>query len=245
MTSKHYRTIWLSDIHLGSRGCNVDQLLDFLKHNESDYLILVGDIIDFWALKRHVFWPATLNIVIQKVLKKSRRGTKVIFIPGNHDEVLREYTGLSFGDIELHENYIHALADGRTIYCVHGDIFDVVTRYHKWLAVIGDVGYESLLWLNRIQNKIRSWFGFGHWSLSAFVKYRVKEAVNFISDYEDNVIKEAKHLNVDGVLCGHIHHAEIREGEITYLNTGDWVESCTAIVEHHDGKLELIRWLDK
>lgn len=244
--TKHYRTIWLSDIHLGSRGCNADQLLDFLKHNESDNLILVGDIIDFWALKRHVFWPSTLNTVVQKVLKKSRHGTRVIFIPGNHDEALRDYTGLSFGEIEIHENYIHTLADGRTIFCVHGDIFDVVTRYHKWLAVIGDVGYESLLWLNRIQNKVRMFLGFGHWSLSAYVKYRVKEAVSFISDYEENVIKEAKHLNVDGVLCGHIHHAEIREIEdMIYLNTGDWVESCTAIVEHHDGKLELIRWLDK
>ncbi len=244
--TKHYRTIWLSDIHLGSRGCNTEQLLDFLKHNESDNLILVGDIIDFWALKRHIFWSPSMNTIIQKVLKKARRGTEVIYICGNHDENLRDYVGLSFGEVTIHDDYIHTLANGKKIYCVHGDIFDVVTRYHKWLAVIGDIGYESLLWLNRIQNKLRAVLGFGHWSLSAFIKYRVKEAVSFISDYEENVIKEAKHLNVDGVLCGHIHHAEIREdGEIVYLNTGDWVESCTAIVEHHDGKLELIRWLDK
>lgn len=241
-----YRTIWLSDIHLGSRGCNADQLLDFLKHTESEYLILVGDIIDFWALKRHIFWPTTMNTIIQKVLRKARHGTKVIFIPGNHDEALRDYIGLSFGDIELHETFTHELKDGRKILCLHGDIFDVVTKYHKWLAILGDIGYESLLWLNRVQNKLRSIIGFGHWSLSAFIKYRVKEAVNFISDFEDNVVRGAKQLGVDGVLCGHIHHAEIRDvNGMLYLNTGDWVESCTAIVETTDGQLKLIRWMEK
>jgi UDP-2,3-diacylglucosamine pyrophosphatase LpxH len=244
--TQHYRTIWLSDIHLGSRGCNADQLLDFLKHNESDSLILVGDIIDFWALKRHVFWPSSMNTIIQKVLKKSRHGTNVVYIAGNHDEPLRDYIGLTFGDILIQDNYIHELADGRKIYCVHGDIFDVVTRYHKWIAVLGDIGYESLLWFNRIQNKARAYLGFGQWSLSQFIKYKVKEAVSFISDYEENVVKEAGHLNVDGILCGHIHSAEIRDiNGMLYLNTGDWVESCTAIVEHFDGTLELIKWLEK
>ncbi len=242
----HYRTIWLSDIHLGSRGCNADQLLDFLKNTESDYLILVGDIIDFWALKRHVFWPTSMNTIIQKVLRKARHGTKIIFIPGNHDEILREYIGLSFGDIELHDNYTHTLADGRKVFCIHGDIYDVITRYHKWIAVLGDIGYETLLWINRIQNKVRTIIGLGHWSLSAFIKYRVKEAVSFIGDYEDTVAKEAKHLNVDAILCGHIHHAEIKYiNGIQYINTGDWVESCTAIVEHQTGELELIKWLEK
>lgn len=248
MTSSiaHYRTIWISDLHLGSRGCNVDALLHFLKHTDSEYLFLVGDIIDFWALKRRVYWPTSMNTVVQKILKKARHGTKVIFITGNHDENLREYVGLSFGDIELCNDYIHTLLDKRKIFCVHGDIFDVVTKYHKWVAVLGDVGYEFLLWLNRIQNNIRSYLGFGHWSLSAYIKLRVKEAVQFISDYEHNVVREAKYFNVDGVLCGHIHHAEIKDIDgILYMNTGDFVESCTAVVEHNEsGKIELLNWLD-
>jgi UDP-2,3-diacylglucosamine pyrophosphatase LpxH len=241
----HYRTIWLSDIHLGTRDCQADALLNFLKDTESDNLILVGDIIDFWAIKRTPYWPTSHNTIIQKVLKKVRHGTKVIFIAGNHDESLREHVGLSFGGVEIHENYTHTLTDGRTIFCVHGDIYDVITRYHRWLAILGDVGYTGLLWLNRIQNKIRASIGFGHWSLSAYVKSRVKDAVSFISDYEANVVKEAKQLGVTGVLCGHIHHAEMRTIDgVLYLNTGDWVESCTAIVEHLDGSLELIKWME-
>ncbi len=245
MTQTHYRTIFLSDIHLGSKGCNAEQLLDFLKHTDSDYLILVGDIIDFWALKRSTYWPTTHNTVVQKVLKKAKHGTKVIFIPGNHDEKLREYIGLSFGEIELHEDYIHTLVDSRKVFCVHGDIFDVITRYHKWIAVLGDIGYESLLWLNRVQNKIRDWWGLGYWSLSAYVKHKVKGAVSFISNYEENVVREAKHLDVDIVLCGHIHSLALHEiNGIIYANTGDWVESCSGIVEHHDGTLEGFNWVD-
>lgn len=241
----HYRTIWLSDIHLGSKGCQSSKLLNFLKNTESDYLILVGDIIDFWALSRSVYWPTAHNTIIQKILRKARHGTTVIYIPGNHDENLREYIGISLGDITLHENYTHTLSDGRTAFCIHGDEYDVVTRYHKWLAVIGDIGYEALLKINRIQNKIRAKLGLGHWSLSSYVKHRVKEAVNFISDYEETVAKEAKKMDVDMVLCGHIHSAEIKQMEdIVYINTGDWVESCTAIVEHHTGELELIKWVD-
>ena len=240
---KHYRTIWLSDIHLGTKGCQSELLLELLRETDSDYLILVGDIVDFWALKRTPYWPASHNTIVQKVLKKARHGTKVIFIPGNHDESLREFVGLTFGEIELHENYTHILADGRTIHCVHGDIYDVITRYHKWLAVLGDMGYTFLLWANRIQNKFRSFFGFGYWSLSAYIKSKVKDAVNFISDYEENVVHEAKQLGVDGVLCGHIHHAEVKElDNILYLNTGDWVESCTAIIEHENGQVELLQW---
>jgi UDP-2,3-diacylglucosamine pyrophosphatase LpxH len=245
MSATSYRTIWLSDIHLGSKGCNAEQLLTFLKYHDSEYLILVGDIIDFWSLKRSTFWPTSHNTVVQKVLKKAKHGTKVIFIPGNHDEALREYIGLSFGDIELHNDYIHTLADGRTIFCLHGDLYDVITRYHKWVAVLGDIGYELLLKVNKLQNIIRIKCGFGYWSLSSYVKHKVKSAVSFIGDYED-VVKGAKDLNVDGVLCGHIHYAEIKYiDDILYLNTGDWVESCTAIVEHHDGQLELIKWKDE
>lgn len=242
----HYRTIWISDLHLGSKGCNAEHLLNFLKHTDSDYLFLVGDIIDCWALSRNIYWPTTHNTIIQKILKKARHGTKVIFIPGNHDENIRQYVGLSFGDIEIHENYTHTLLDGTRIFCVHGDLYDVVTRCHRWLAIVGDVGYEFLLWANRIQNRIRSTLGLGHWSLSAFIKNKVKEAVNFISDYQSTVVKEAVSLGVDGVLCGHIHHAKIEAmGDITYYNTGDWVESCTSIVEKTDGTIELINWLEK
>lgn len=238
-----YRTIWISDIHLGTKDCQAEALLEFLKKTESEYLILVGDIIDFWALKRKSYWPTSHNTVVQKVLKKARHGTKVIFIPGNHDESLREYEGFVFGDIEIHNSYLHTLSDGRQIYCIHGDEFDIVTRYHKWLAVLGDVGYTFLLWLNRITSRIRSKLKMNSWSLSAFIKHKVKQAVSFISNFEDNVVNEALKLNVDGVLCGHIHHATIEQHDkILYLNTGDWVESCTAIVEHADGKLELIRW---
>lgn len=240
-----YRTIWLSDVHLGSKGCQATKLLEFLRDTESDYLILVGDIIDFWALKRSPIWPTDHNTVVQKTLGKARRGTKVIFIPGNHDETLRQYVGLSFGDITLYEHYTHILADGRKIFCVHGDIFDVVTRYHKWVAILGDMGYNFLLWLNRIHNNIRAIFNLGYWSLSSYVKHKVKTAVNFISDYEENVVREAIDMDVDGVLCGHIHHAEIKQiGDILYINTGDWIESCTAVVEHYDGQLELIRWVE-
>ena len=238
---KHYRTIWLSDIHLGTKDCQAELLLNFLKSCDSDYLILVGDIIDFWALKRVAFWPTTHNTIIQKALKKARQGTKIIFIPGNHDESLREYTGNTFGGIELHEDYIHTLANGNTIFCIHGDIYDVITRYHKWLAILGDVGYTILLNINRIQNNIRTRFGYNQWSLSAYIKSKVKDVVSFISEYEDSVVHEAKQLGVTGVLCGHIHHAEIKQlGDVLYLNTGDNVESCTAIVEEDEGDLVLL-----
>lgn len=239
-----YRTIWLSDIHLGTKGCQVEKLLDFLKQTESEYLIFVGDIIDFWSLKRASYWPTSHNTVVQKVLKKARHGTKVIFIPGNHDEVLREFIGLSFGEITIFEDYIHTLQNGKKIFCLHGDVFDVVTKYHKWIAVLGDIGYNFLLWLNRILNDLRSKFGFGYWSLSAFIKYKVKEAVSFIGEFENNIIKEGNQLNVDAVLCGHIHHAEIKKiDNMVYLNTGDVVESCTAIVETIDGNIQLLNFL--
>lgn len=238
-----YRTIWLSDIHLGSNGCQAEMLLDFLKEHESDTLILVGDIIDFWSLKRKPFWPESHNTVVQKVLKKARHDTRVIYIPGNHDEYLREYLDHTFGNIEMHREYIHTLADGRRILCVHGDDFDVITRYHRWVAKLGDVGYDFLMWANRQFNSLRARLGMGFWSLSAFIKHKVKQAVSFIGDYEESVVKAAEERGVDGILCGHIHHAEIKQmGDVLYLNTGDWVESCTAIVEHFDGTLELIRW---
>lgn len=243
MEPTRYRTIWISDIHLGTKGCQSDKLHNFLKSTESDTLFLVGDIIDFWAMKRGSKWTADHNLIVQKVLKKARHNTRVVYIPGNHDEALREYCGMSFGGIELHHEFIHTTADGKKILCVHGDDFDIITRYHKWVAILGDIGYTVLLVANHKFNWLRRHFGKGYWSLSAYIKKKVKGAVNFVSNFEENVVREAKHVNVDMVLCGHIHHANIcKMNDITYLNTGDWVESLTAIVEHHDGKLELIHW---
>lgn len=243
---RHYRTIWLSDIHLGSKGCQSDVLLRFLHETDSDHLILVGDIVDFWSLTRVTYWPEEHNTVVQKILKKARHGTKVIYIPGNHDEKLRDFVDNSFGGIEVKMEYIHTLADNRTVLCIHGDIFDIVTKYHKWLAILGDVGYNFLLWLNTHFNSLRKSLGMGFWSLSAYIKRKVKQAVNFIGDFEDSVVQYARDNGANAILCGHIHHAEMKQyGDVLYLNTGDWVESCTAIVEHEDGTLELIRWTDE
>lgn len=235
----HYRTIWLSDIHLGTKGCNATELLDFLKHTESDYLFLVGDIIDFWALKRSSYWPTAHNSIVQKILKKAKKGTKVIFIHGNHDDVLHDYVGLSFGDIEVQRQYIHILSTGYKLLCVHGDDFDIITRYHKWVSVLGDIGYEILMCLNRHFNVVRSKLGLPYWSLSAYVKNKVKDAVKFISDYEQSVVEEGLRQHVDGVICGHIHSLNLtRINDIIYGNCSDWVETCGGLVEHQDGTLE-------
>lgn len=238
-----YRTIWISDVHLGTKGCQSAKLLDFLRHTESDTLILVGDIIDLWALKRTPHWPEEHNRVVQKILKKARHGTQVIYIPGNHDEALREYVGMFFGEIEVKREHTHMLADGRRLWCVHGDDYDIIMRYSKWLAVLGDLSYTFLMWLNRHFNRARSLFGMKYWSLSAYIKHQVKQAVNFIGDFERNLATEAAERGVDGVLCGHIHHAEITiHDNILYVNSGDWVESCTAIVEDYDGTIKIIDW---
>lgn len=242
---KEFRTVWLSDIHLGSRGCQAGQLLKFLKSVQCEYLILIGDIIDLWAMKRSFHWPESHNAVVQQVLKMSKNGTKVIFIPGNHDEAMRAHTGTSLGNISIENTYTHALLTGHSMLCVHGDMFDIVTRYRKWVAILGDIAYEFLLWLNIQQNKVRSAVGLGYWSLSKYAKHKVKEAVNFISDYEVSVAEEAKKLSVDAVACGHIHNAELtRMNGIVYANTGDWVESCSGLVERLDGTIELFNWVD-
>jgi UDP-2,3-diacylglucosamine pyrophosphatase LpxH len=240
-----FRTIWISDVHLGTKGCQAEALLSFLTNNQSEYLILVGDIIDFWALSRSVYWPASHNAVVRKILSKAKKGTKVIFIPGNHDENIREYGGMDLGEIEIRNQYIHTLVDGRKVLCIHGDEFDIVTRYHRWIAVMGDIGYSVLLWLNRHLAKVRSKMGMGYWSLSNFIKHKVKQAVNFIGDFEHNVAKEAEKQHVNVVVCGHIHHAEIAQyDQILYVNSGDWVESCTAIVESSDGSLAAVEYRD-
>ncbi|HXY21908.1 MAG TPA: UDP-2,3-diacylglucosamine diphosphatase [Burkholderiaceae bacterium] len=239
----HYRAIFLSDIHLGTAGCKAAHLLDFLRHNESDRLYLVGDIIDGWALRSRFYWPQAHNDVIQKILRKARKGTTVYYVPGNHDEVARQFCGLKFGDVSICEEADYQLKDGRRLWVVHGDIADGVIRHVKWLAHVGDALYDWLLWLNRHLNNLRARFGFGYWSLSQYLKYKVKNAVSFISDFEAVLVREARRRGYDGVICGHIHHAQIRtvDGAL-YVNDGDWVESLTALVETHEGELRILVW---
>lgn len=242
---RRYRAIWLSDIHLGTRGCQADMLLDFLKHTESDVLYLVGDIVDGWRLKKSWYWPQAHNDVVQKILRRARKGAQVFMIPGNHDEAFRDYIGLQFGGVTILEDTIHTAADGKRYLVIHGDQFDAVVRYAKWLAFVGDTAYTFLLWLNTLLNKARRKLGFPYWSLSAYLKHKTKKAVEFIGDYETALTDEARRRQVDGVICGHIHHAEIRDMDgVLYVNDGDWVESCTALVEHPDGRLEILRWAD-
>lgn len=243
--TQRFRTIWISDVHLGTRGCKAEYLLDFLKSTESDTLYLVGDIIDGWRLRRSWHWPQPHNDVVQKILRKARKGTRVVFIPGNHDEFARDYTEHNFGEIELAEEAVHETADGRRLLVLHGDTFDGVVKYAKWLAHLGDWAYTLALSLNHWLNVVRRRMGLPYWSLSAYLKHKVKNAVQFIDDYEQTVADEARRRGVDGVVCGHIHHAEIRDIDgVLYANDGDWVESCTALVESPDGTLEVLRWLD-
>ncbi|MBX3453122.1 UDP-2,3-diacylglucosamine diphosphatase [Ferrovibrio sp.] len=238
-----YRAIWISDIHLGTRGCKADLLLEFLRHTESDILYLVGDIVDGWRLKRSWYWNQSHNDVVQKLLRKARKGTQVIYVPGNHDEALRDFTELHFGGVEVKMEAIHRTMDGRRLLVTHGDHFDGIVTYAKWLALLGDMAYGMALALNTWFNHARRRLGLPYWSLSAYLKHKVKNAVEFISDYERAIAEEARRRHVDGVVCGHIHHAEIRDIDgILYCNDGDWVESCTALVEHADGRLEILHW---
>jgi UDP-2,3-diacylglucosamine pyrophosphatase LpxH len=244
-TGLTYRAIWISDIHLGTRGCKADFLLDFLKNTESEYLYLVGDIVDGWRLKRSWYWPQAHNDVVQKLLRKARKGTKVVFIPGNHDEFARDYPNFKFGEVLVQNETIHTTADGRRFLVLHGDQFDGVVQYASWLAHLGDQAYTVALTLNRWFNWARRKLGYEYWSLSAYLKHKVKNAVQFINQFEDAMVDLARHHGVDGIICGHIHHAELRQcGDLWYANDGDWVESCTALVEHLDGRLEVLRWTD-
>lgn len=237
------RTIFISDIHLGTPGCQASELLEFLKVFSCERLYLIGDIIDGWQLRKKWYWPQTHNDVIQKLLRCVRKGCKVVFIPGNHDEFARQFLGHSFGGIEVVEEAVHDLADGRKFWVVHGDYFDGVIQCAKWLAYAGDNLYELSLKLNRYLNSLRARMGLPYWSLSGYLKYKVKTAVNYVSSFEEAVSAEARRRGLDGVICGHIHHAEIRDIEgILYCNDGDWVESLTALVEHQDGNIELIHW---
>lgn len=238
-----FRSIWISDLHLGTAGCQTGYLLDFLKNTEAEYLYLVGDIIDGWALKRSWYWNQSHNDVVQKVLRKARKGTHVIYIPGNHDEGGRQFLGLMFGDIRIEDEVIHTLADGRKFLVLHGDKFDGVVQCAKWLAIVGDRLYGITLKLNYWFNRARARMGLGYWSLSQYLKHKVKTAVSFVSSFENAVALEAKSRGLDGVICGHIHKAEMRDIDgVLYCNDGDWVESLTALVELPNGELKILTW---
>jgi UDP-2,3-diacylglucosamine pyrophosphatase LpxH len=243
-----YRTIWISDVHLGTRGCQAEFLLDFLKHNEAETYYLVGDIFDGWRMKKSWYWTQAHNDVIQKLLRKTRKGSRIIYIPGNHDEALRNFssTMLQFGGISLQDEAIHQTADGRRLLVIHGDSFDGVVKYAKWLALLGDWAYTAMLGANIVFNRVRRRLGYGYWSLSAYLKAKVKNAVEFVGDYERAIADEARRRGVDGIVCGHIHKPEMREIDGTlYCNCGDWVESCSALVENLDGTLEIIHWMQQ
>jgi UDP-2,3-diacylglucosamine pyrophosphatase LpxH len=237
------RTVFVSDIHLGFKGCSAELLLDFLHSVEMEYLFLVGDIIDVWSMKKSMFWPQAHNNVVRTLLGKAKRGTKVIFIPGNHDEVFREFDGAVFGNLQIHKDYIHVGADGRRMLILHGDEFDSVVKFSPWLAKLGSNIYDVLLALNPHINWWRRLFGLSHWSLSAYLKNKTKKACQYIGSFEESVAQAARKRGVETVVCGHIHRAEMREIEgILYCNDGDWVESCTSLVEDMNGQLRLIDW---
>jgi len=239
------RAMFISDAHLGTRGCQAAMLLDYLRHYDADVIYLVGDMIDGWRLRSGWYWPQLHNDVVQKLLRKVRKGARLVYVPGNHDEFLRDYVGSNFGDIEICDRAVHESADGTRMLVIHGDQFDIVMRHARWLAFLGDGAYAAALMANTWLNVARRRLGLTYWSLSAWAKLKVKDAVNFIGSFEELLASEARRHAVDGVICGHIHHAAMHDRfGVRYMNTGDWVESCTALVEHYDGRYELLRWAD-
>ncbi|HTI87363.1 MAG TPA: UDP-2,3-diacylglucosamine diphosphatase [Alphaproteobacteria bacterium] len=239
------RTIWISDVHLGTRGCQAQMLLDFLRSHEPEYLYLIGDIVDGWRLKKGWYFPDTHTAIVQRIIQMAKNGTKVTYVPGNHDEMARDYCGISIGGVQLTEEAIHETADGQRLLILHGDKFDGIVKYARWLAFLGDTAYTLALALNVWFNVARRRLGYPYWSLSSYLKRKVKNAVEYISNFETALADEARRRGVDGVVCGHIHQAEIRHfGDVLYCNSGDWVESCTAIVEHQSGQLKVLRWAD-
>jgi UDP-2,3-diacylglucosamine pyrophosphatase LpxH len=244
--TRQHRTIWISDVHLGTRGCKAEYLLDFLRRNNARTIYLVGDIVDGWRLRKSWYWPQSHNDIVQETLRKVRNGTRVIYVPGNHDEWLRDYVSLRFGGIDVAEEAVHVTADGRRLLVIHGDWFDFVVTHARWLAVLGDGAYTLALWVNHHFNRLRRLLGYEYWSLSAFLKLRVKNAVQYIGSFADALADEARRRSLDGVVCGHIHHAEIRDLDgVLYCNDGDWVESCTALVEDFEGRLAILYWAEQ
>jgi UDP-2,3-diacylglucosamine pyrophosphatase LpxH len=240
---RRYRSIWISDIHLGTKHARVDELLDFLRETECRYLYLVGDFLDGWQLKSKWRWDDSYNVLIQKLLRKSRKETQIIYITGNHDEFIDQFLGMSFGSVMLAREVIHTAADGKRYLVLHGHQFDGIAHFNRLLDRIGTRLYDWILDFNLHFNRVRRSFGFGYWSIAAYLKYKAKAAVKYVSDFEGAIVQAARKQNVQGVICGHIHRAEIKTvGDIVYMNSGDWVESCTALVEDFDGKIELIHF---
>ncbi len=238
-----FRSIFISDVHLGFKGCQAQMLLDFLRSTRCEHLFLVGDIIDVWNMRHGLYWPQAHNDVIRTVLGKAKHGTRVVYVPGNHDEVFREYAGTVFGNLSIELQHVHTTADGRRLLILHGDEFDSVVQCSPWLAHLGARAYAALLRLNRYVNAVRRRMGKKYWSLAAVLKHKVKNAVSYIASFEHAVAAAARRRKVDGLVCGHIHRAEMRMIDgVLYCNDGDWVESCTALVEHPDGRLELLDW---
>ncbi|WBY16982.1 UDP-2,3-diacylglucosamine diphosphatase [Erythrobacteraceae bacterium WH01K] len=247
---RRFRTIWISDVHLGTKGCNADLLIDFLDRTDSDTMYLVGDIIDGWRLKKKIFWPPEHNDIVWRILKRAKRGTRIVYIPGNHDEMIRPFAGMNFGGVEIARAAFHDTADGRRLMVLHGDEFDTVMLAHRWLAFVGDALYHIMMKINGWVALVRKRLGLPYWSISKAAKHKVKNAVEFISKYEEVVARAAGERGVDGVVCGHIHTAEHRmfdhEGRsVEYWNDGDWVEGCNALVEHEDGRMEILHWADE
>lgn len=241
--ARRFRTLFISDIHLGSKASKATYLLDFLRHHDAETIFLVGDIVDGWRLKRSWYWPQECNDVVQKFLRKARKGARIVYIPGNHDEFLRSFPGKHFGGIEVADRAFHETADGRKFLVMHGDEFDVVVRNARMVAYLGDWAYDMAMHINQGLAFVRRLCGLPYWSFSAWAKQQVKQAVNFIGEFQGVLADEARRNGADGVICGHIHHAIMTDIDgITYINTGDWVESCTAIAEHEDGRFELIIW---
>lgn len=240
---QRYRTVWISDIHLGTRGCQAARLLDFLRQVESDTLFLVGDVVDFWRLKRRHYWPDDHNAVIQKLLRKARKGTRVVLVPGNHDDFLRDFLDMEFGQILIAADYVHETADGRRLLVIHGDQFDGLVAHAPWLAHLGTHANAAAQLVNQWFNWGRRRLGYGYWSLSGYLKHRVKHRGNFLAKFDAALAAEAERRGVDGVVCGHVHSPDIRQiGAITCYNDGDWVDNCTALVEDHQGQIQLLRW---
>jgi UDP-2,3-diacylglucosamine pyrophosphatase LpxH len=242
---RRVRALFLSDIHLGSRACRADELLAFFKVYEADQIFLIGDIVDFWSMSRSLYWPPAHNTVVQKILKKARHGTRVTLIPGNHDEALLEYAGTAYGDVCIAESLTYTARDGRRYALLHGDRYDQVTAYARWVSILGDMSYNVLVHVNRLLSWVRRKLNAsGHWSLADYAKRNVLRAVSFIGDFERSVAYDVKRRRLDGVICGHIHTPTIKTVDgILYINCGDWVDNCTAIVEHMDGRMELVRWV--
>jgi len=241
-----YRAIWISDVHLGSKYSQAEFLLDFLKSTESEYLYLVGDIIDLWAMRKSVHWPQSHNDVVRCILGKAKHGTKIIYIPGNHDNLFRDFEGVHLGKVEIKNQAIHTTLDGKRLLVLHGDEFDNVIHCSGLMSLVGNMGYDFLMWINRLHNAMRSLRNLPYWSLASYLKHKVKNARDYIERFEDIIAKEAKRRGVDGLVCGHLHRPELTYiDDVLYCNDGDWVESCTALVECRDGRMQLLHWGDE